>query len=208
MSMIDAAPALWQRHTVPQRLPPIEAITAVVVVDEPRARTATTMVSVERSSFHVERHISASTIAVVGDDAAPSASIRSALAPCDSVIRTQQPWAVKRLIGVAHAVARTNGAGIPPDRLWVTLIDAGDVVPSDWFEQQLHHAADGAVAVRSVPRPDGSATPRLGFRIDAYLAARAWRPMLDGDGDELWKRFSKLGTARGNAELEMVSRAR
>ncbi len=124
------------------------------------------------------------------------------------------------------ARARSRGVEVcrrglgEPRHAWILSTDADSIVPPDWIERYLVHAADGAVAVagvvsliddedgRRILRPwqrDYGATlaadgthphvhaANLGVRLDAYDAVGGFRDVDRIEDIDLWRRLRAAG---------------
>ena len=141
-----------------------------------------------------------------------------------------------RGIGTKYAMATLPG--ISPSRVWIANTDADSEVPETWIEDQLrwadagYHGVAGTVEVDSFadfPRgiesrfhrrytallPTGDDdhghvhAANMGVRLDAYLAAGGWAPLLRSEDRDLWTRLSATGhRTRSPAALRVLTSGR
>jgi glycosyltransferase involved in cell wall biosynthesis len=134
-----------------------------------------------------------------------------------------------RAAGVAAALAGWGGDEL---RRWVASTDADTVVPHDWIERQLRHAAAGAHGVAGVvelldapsslerrfrsryvldgacdhPHVHGA---NLGVHVEWYRRVGGWSALCTGEDHDLWARLRDDGARLvGDPSLRVRTSAR
>lgn len=124
-------------------------------------------------------------------------------------------------VGAARRAGADRALGhfsvFSPESVWLSFTDADSVVPEEWLERQLEHAASGADAVAGVVRPVGLfGAPgaafqerytakieggshghihgaNMGVRGSAYLESGGFLPVPCHEDRLLWERLMTAG---------------